>query len=249
MRRRMSSRLAGLRRHRRTKTSRHNPPHSLRPAMGTASPTQRKRRRLFHIQLQAMLREVSGHPRARLSYTLKWVYENKYCAVIHGLPHPLHHCRPSQPRGGKGVSSALIKYCEEGKVSIHILPPETFARRRDNAIAAGVYTPDARRGTRADAGYPRPHARRAERLFPATDPVTTEGVTKEMEDGTYPYPERIQPRRVSNVERRKREEKVSEAAATARKARRGRHRGASGDAADRGARSRWEGLRGKRHRQ
>ena len=56
-----------------------------------------------------------------------------------------------------------------------------------------------------------PRKCRKERLFNAIPPVTTELVEAGMEDGEYEYPQRVQPKRESNVLRRRREAKAEEA--------------------------------------
>ncbi|GJE92339.1 hypothetical protein PsYK624_084930 [Phanerochaete sordida] len=167
--------------------------------------------------LNTMLQKASGKPGARITFTDRWHYENPYHAVIKGLPRPLPQCVPSEPVGGWTTTSKIRDALRKHKISISILSPEAFERRCADAIASEAYTVMQPKG-RSDAGYPRPYMRKAERLYPAMNPNTAEVVTEEMEAGTYVYPPRSQPRRVSNVERKKREAKAAEDAAVRRRA-------------------------------
>lgn len=142
-----------------------------------------------------------------MGFTHEWHYTNPYRATIHGLPQGLDLCRPSKVAGGPSMENRLLRLLKSGAISVSILTSADFASRRRRALADGRYVPKVRK-RRTDVGCP--HARRKRYLWDREWPNTTEEVTEGMERDEVEYPVVERPKRMSNVERRRRAEREKE---------------------------------------
>ena len=77
---------------------------------------------------------VVNAPKARVMYSPKFLYDNPYRAVVHGVPSDLLIRAPSKYIGGEATLDEVIENMRKGMLFYEVVSAEEFAERRQCAI-------------------------------------------------------------------------------------------------------------------
>ena len=126
---------------------------------------------------------VVNAPKARVMYSPKFLYDNPYRAVVHGVPSDLLIRAPSKYIGGEATLDEVIENMQKGMLFYEVVSAEEFAERRQCAIEQGRYDPaavKAQKAPRVDKGGL--HVQRLRKQWGKIPPLSTEVVGKEHEE-------------------------------------------------------------------